>query len=316
VRLFVYEYVTAGGLGADPPESLRREGGAMLQAITEDFARLADVEVMAVDERTLRECATDADATLVIAPEFDDVLAQRSQWVLDAGGRLLGSSPAGIAPAADKLVIHDHWRRCGIRTPHTIPATASLPATFSAPWVLKPRYGAGSLATFRVRNATEWRETFAQAHVECPQGGLIAQPLVRGVAASVSFLIGPAQCVGLMPAVQRLSTEGRFRYLGGQLPLADPLAGRAMRLATAALVGIEGLQGYIGVDLVLGAAADGSEDCAIEVNPRLTTSYIGLRQLCRDNLARAWLDVVNGKPIEVAWKEGTVEFGADGTVRV
>jgi predicted ATP-grasp superfamily ATP-dependent carboligase len=315
VRLFVYEFVSAGGLGASAPESLRCEGEAMLQAIADDFAQLPDVQVTTVDERTLREGAADADATLIIAPEFNDILAERSQWVLDAGGRLLGSFPAGIALAADKLVMHDHWRQRGIQTPQTIPATVSPPTVFGPAWVLKPRYGAGAQATFRVRNAAEWRQTFALAHVECPQGGLIAQPFVPGLAASVSFLIGPLRCAALMPVVQRLSTEGRFLYLGGRLPMTDLLSMRAVRLASAALVGIEGLQGYVGVDLVLGAAEDGSEDYVIEINPRLTTSYIGLRRLCRDNLARAWLDAVNGHAVEFAWREGAVEFSADGTVR-
>ena len=89
---------------------------------------------------------------------------------------------------------------------------------------------------------------------------------------------------------------------------------RAVRLAHAAIAGIEGLQGYVGVDLVLGAAPDGTRDYAIEINPRLTTSYIGLRQLCRSNLAQAWLDVLDGRDVVLDWEEGPVEFRADGTV--
>jgi predicted ATP-grasp superfamily ATP-dependent carboligase len=74
------------------------------------------------------------------------------------------------------------------------------------------------------------------------------------------------------------------------------------------------LQGYVGVDLVLGAAEDASGDHAIEINPRLTTSYIGLRRLSRNNLARAWLDVLRGGDVTVMWENGMVEFEADGRV--
>jgi hypothetical protein len=48
------------------------------------------------------------------------------------------------------------------------------------------------------------------------------------------------------------------------------------------------------VDLVLGDAADGSRDFAIEINPRLTTSYLGLRALARGSLAAALLRAVRG----------------------
>jgi predicted ATP-grasp superfamily ATP-dependent carboligase len=71
------------------------------------------------------------------------------------------------------------------------------------------------------------------------------------------------------------------------------------------------------VDLVLGDAADGSRDWAMEINPRLTTSYLGLRTLATTNLAEAMLRVVRGEPIsEPRWRRGTVRFQADGTVAV
>ena len=44
-----------------------------------------------------------------------------------------------------------------------------------------------------------------------------------------------------------------------------------------------GLQGYVGVDLVLG-----EETCwLIEINPRPTTSYVGLRRVIDLNMAAA-----------------------------
>ncbi len=118
-----------------------------------------------------------------------------------------------------------------------------------------------------------------------------------------------------MPAEQRLAVDRRVQYLGGRVPLSAPLQDRALRLARDALAWVIGQQGYVGVDLVLGSAADGSADYAIEINPRLTTSYIGLRRLCRDNLAQAWLDVLRGENVKLAWREGVAEFDGDGTVR-
>jgi tyramine---L-glutamate ligase len=118
----------------------------------------------------------------------------------------------------------------------------------------------------------------------------------------------------LMPAEQCIADDGRFTYRGGRLPLRASLHDRAVHVAQAAIQGVSGLQGYVGVDLILGAAEDGSEDHAIEINPRLTTSYIGLRRLCRGSLAQAWLDVLGGREVMLKWRQSVVEFGAEGGV--
>jgi predicted ATP-grasp superfamily ATP-dependent carboligase len=69
--------------------------------------------------------------------------------------------------------------------------------------------------------------------------------------------------------------------------------------------------------LVLGDADDGSRDYAIEINPRLTTSYIGLRALAEFNIAEAMLKIAQGEEVgERKWKPGRVRFGPDGTVKV
>ena len=103
-----------------------------------------------------------------------------------------------------------------------------------------------------------------------------------------------------------LSADGRFRYEGGQLPLPSPWKVRAVHLGFRAIAGISGLQGYVGVDVVLG---EDGRDFAIEINPRLTSSYLGLRQLARDNLAAVWLRMAQGEFVEeLSWNAGPVAF--------
>jgi predicted ATP-grasp superfamily ATP-dependent carboligase len=184
-------------------------------------------------------------------------------------------------------------------------------AALPFPVVCKPRFGAGSQATFLLRRAHDLSGARDRATAEGWSGELLLQPFVPGQAASVASLIGPRGRLSLLPAEQRLSDDGRFHYLGGRLPLADALAERARRLADRALAAVPGLQGYVGVDVALGA--DASEDQVIEINPRLTTSYIGLRKLARSNLAAAMLDVILGRePVELAWEAGSISFAADG----
>ena len=113
----------------------------------------------------------------------------------------------------------------------------------------------------------------------------------------------------LIPAFQNLSEDGRFHYCGGELPIPADLAERAVALGTRAVNCVPGLRGYVGVDMVLGE----NEDWAIEINPRLTTSYIGLRALAWFNIAEAMLSVANGSlSPESTWSRKPIRFAPDG----
>ena len=62
-----------------------------------------------------------------------------------------------------------------------------------------------------------------------------------------------------------------------------PRRAEACELAQRAVALVPGLRGYVGVDLVLG-----EETCwLIEINPRVTTSYVGLRRVVGLNMAAA-----------------------------
>ena len=106
-----------------------------------------------------------------------------------------------------------------------------------------------------------------------------------------------------------MSKDGRFQYHGGVVPVPEVLAERAARLARRAVAPIGGLCGYVGVDMILGDAPDGSSDVAIEINPRLTTSYVGLCALAESNLAAAMLAAVRGDTIPSAvLRPGRIRF--------
>jgi predicted ATP-grasp superfamily ATP-dependent carboligase len=70
------------------------------------------------------------------------------------------------------------------------------------------------------------------------------------------------------------------------------------------------------VDLVLGADPAGRDDHVIEVNPRLTTSYLGLRRALEANLAGAMLRLATGQPWAWSGRPSAVQFTAHGHVRL
>jgi predicted ATP-grasp superfamily ATP-dependent carboligase len=340
MRVFVYEYLSSGALGetAAAP-SLQTEGWAMLSAVLEDFGRCPGVEAVTLldrrllpriadlaprviahaapvgeEEQTFRTLAAAADWSLVIAPEFEEILFQRCRWVEEEGGRLLGPSSEAVRLTADKLTLACHWLPRGIATP-AILASASWSSANSYPYplVFKPRYGAGSQATFLVHSDEELAPSLLRSGAEGWASELILQPYVPGFAASIAFLAGRDEWHSLPAVEQHLSNDGRFRYLGGRLPLPVSLDRRARSLAERAARCVEGLHGWFGVDLVLGDAEDGSGDAVIEINPRLTTSYVGLRRLARFNLAEALLAVVIGsRPPYRDWGTEPITFRADG----
>jgi hypothetical protein len=102
--------------------------------------------------------------------------------------------------------------------------------------------------------------------------------------------------------------------LGGELPLTPGLAERATALAERAAAAMPAATGYIGVDLVLGREPDGLEDAVIEINPRLTTSYVGLRAAATSNLAEAMCRIAHGETERVEFSSRAIEFDASGNV--
>ena len=339
MRVFVYEYLCAGGAGKGLPASLLTEGWAMLSAVLADLGRVAGVHVDTIltttsrargaskgsglpsppgacaihrpsepEDKRFRELAAAADGSLIIAPEFDDLLGARCRWAEEAGGRLLGPSAGAVRLTGDKRLLASHLHARGVPTPPVL-----REPYFPAVW--KPRFGAGSQATFLVHSPEELAACPDRARAEGWRGEAVVQPYVPGLPASVALLLGPRQQIALPAAAQELSPDGRFCYRGGAVPLPADLAGRAAELAARAVQSMPGLRGYVGVDLVLGGAADGSGDCVIEINPRLTTSYVGLRALAETNLAEAMLDVATGgRRVTIRWRPGGVRFRADGFV--
>lgn len=337
--ILLYEFVAAGGLlGEDNGaewDSLRAEGVAMLSALAADFAALDGVEAVVLlgadspdvhlpccrmvtvhrageDLAALERWSREVDWTVIIAPEFDGLLETRLELVAAAGGRALASPRQLVALAADKHRTAEHLAAAGIAAPRGIftDPRNPLPADFSYPAVFKPRFGAGSQDIWLIPDAA----VAAQVCGSLDRPGRLEQ-FCPGIAASVAILCGPAVRLPLLPCQQCLSADGRFRYLGGRCPLDAALAKRAERLAIQAVGTLENPLGYIGVDLVLGDDPRGADDRVIEINPRLTTSYVGLRAVSAVNLAGAMSSVAEGRPARLSWRDREVEFDGTGNVR-
>jgi len=315
-RVFVYEYTCAAppaSLQAGGAASLSVEGEAMLRAVLDDFQRVAGVDAFTIrsvdkEEQALREAVRHADWSMIIAPESDDILLTRCRWVLEERGQLLGPSPDAIALCGDKLATCRWLLRHGIPTPPTTLLAENAIVNASGSYVLKPRFGAGCQDTTIIRSA----EPNSRGASNRP---FIIQPWIAGRAASIACLVSDRDVIPLLPGEQQIAiVDNQVEYRGGRIPLIPESAQRAERLGMQVVRSIPGLFGYIGVDLVLG---DDGRDWVIEVNPRLTTSYVGLRALCESNLAELLLCLAEKRePPPVHWRAKTVEFAPDGKTKL
>jgi tyramine---L-glutamate ligase len=341
VRTFlIHEWVTGGGLaGKALPASWAAEGRAMRRAIAADFACLPGGPVRVIvtsdarlpddpgpwtiariaagdDPSRLRDLARNADSTVLIAPETSGILASLIREFEHAGARLLGSTAEAVELAADKARLAARLHELSIDTPptRTIVPGAGLPHDAKYPAVLKPNDGAGSVDTFYL--------TDAKSLPVCARGLPVAvlQPFVPGTPMSASFLIGQGgQSWPIGVATQRMTIrEGRFEYRGGTVPAPCRDALPQLKPAVEA---VAGLRGFVGVDFIWNAKK--RHATILEINPRPTTSYVGLSRLAPPGLlARAWLaacepmardtETLAGLAECIHGKQGFVSFSANG----
>jgi predicted ATP-grasp superfamily ATP-dependent carboligase len=300
VRVHVYEFITGGGcIDGDLPPSLAREGDLMLRALLADLEAVPGIEVTFARDPRLpspsskrariawrrhgeppaaafaRELA-DADAVWPIAPETGGELERLARAVVAHDRLLLTPRPAAIAVAASKRRTVARLLAHGVAAVPTYTPGERLPG---APrrWVIKPDDGAGAVDTLLFDDARQAAQALARRGA-----GYVAQPWIEGDSLSLSVV-----CDG--PGTQLLSVNRQhLRVRDGALELAGltvnalaarpDLAAFARRVAAA----IPGLFGYFGIDLNMTAAGP----VAIEVNPRLTTSYVGLAAALGINLAQ------------------------------
>ena len=330
MRVVLHEWCCSGGLRMPEavdlfgetglPTGLAVEGRSMLGALLHDGLRADDLELTllldgAVDvpltpgigpgrvtvirvpdgeeRHCLAEAAAAADWTMVVAPETNGILADRVALARAAGGRVAGADGPFITLAADKQATALALAAAGVAVPAGVllPAGARLPDAFRRPAVAKALDRCGGDGLVVVPRGADLPPALIPRRVEA---------FVAGTPVGVSCLCGPTETIVLPPVRQRFSTGIHPGYLGGDLRLESLPRNRAMALARRAIHGLESpsrrARGWVGVDMILGDREDGGDDRVLEINPRMTTSFVGLSTLGSASLLRAMLAVVAGGP--------------------
>lgn len=260
-------------------------------------------ELLPALRRDLAEC----DASWPIAPESGGELERLCDAVLTSGRILLGSRPEAVRLTASKYATLNRLAQHALPVVPAVPGTAVLAGAPvpPMPWVIKPDDGAGCDETFVVYDHAELRRRIARAP---SPSRVLVQPYVAGVDGSLSLLVEEGGCTVLARNRQQIGHKADAFYLQGCVVNGldfDPVAATA--LAQAIARAIPGLWGYVGVDLLLTPAGPQ----VLEINPRLTTSYVGLTQSLGVNAAGLVLDLLrpaneraalpsHGRPVTIA----------------
>ncbi len=211
--------------------------------------------------------------------------------MLKRGRKLLGSHPDAVRLTASKRATSRHLAHAGIAAVPTYSTHAELHDTGGG-WVAKPDDGAGCSNTRLFRNLSTVRQW-----LQSNPGNYVLQPFIPGSALSLCVLCREGTARLLSCNEQRVVVrEGQFHFLGSVVNAFTDEDGAFAELASCVAAAVPGLWGYVGIDLVQCS----SQRIVMDVNPRLTTSYAGLRQALGCNPAALVLDLLDdSKPLRL-----------------
>ncbi len=328
MNLLIFEYATA--MGVNEP-SITAEGQAMLQAIVDDFegentSFLISNESESLDGGQCRPIIIDGDLNqwiqdniyhydfcLPIAPEENFILYGLTQLIEEKGVKVVGSSSDSIRTCTDKYLTYQSLKN---KVP-LIPTRKVLwddvneySNDISTKMVVKPADGVSCSAVQIINSKESFKKAAMRVKDVSNLSYFLLQDWVNGDSASVSLITNGKKAIPLSLNQQKINqTNGNIDYKGGTVPFHHPKEEEAKEIAKKAVESIKGLKGYVGVDLILG-----EEVYLVEINSRLTTPYVALRNITPFNLGKAIIESVQGKlPSEEEIKlEGEIEFRKEG----
>ena len=307
------------------PSSLFCEGYGMLKSIILDFKKLNFKISTLLDDRifflasylradTIKETRVEdnyielfkvevkkCDYCFIIAPEFSNILYQLTKIVKDNNKRILSIDLDGIQLGTSKFETYKFLKKNKVNTPLTyqIPLKGkSLDFNFisqkfdelKCPIVIKPDDGVGAENIYYIENETQLSNFFHEYNNKFEKiRGYILQEFIKGEDLSISLiahkeLLDKFNKNHLILAVnsQNIDIKNdrvKSEYFGGYTPVNNLNIEISYILEKLDLTKFNG---YFGIDFI--RKADNSL-FFIELNPRLTTSYIGVRKILSYNPA-------------------------------
>ena len=289
MRILILESLS--GLRTEIDPRLLPEGFAMLRTMLNEFST-AGFEVFTVLNKRLEgfrrwfqaDVILDGglkealklkpDIALVIAPEGKGELERITTRLRRNRVKVLGPNEKAIRISGDKWLTY-----LALKGRVNQPKTWNTLPEFDGKLLKKPLDGVGC----------EGIEFFSSA----PTDRVIFQEFVKGEHASCCLLMHRGDGTVLSVNKQEIKvSDGRFSYSGSEIPLEHERAKECAGIALDAAKALN-LCGFCGVDLVVDEVP-----YVIELNPRVTTSFIALPRVLKRNLGEILIDtLVDGAPV-------------------
>ena len=218
-----------------------------------------------------------ADAVWIIAPETAGILQKLTQLASLQGKLVLGCGLESVKVCSEKMATFLALDAAGI---------ASIPThTFENwpkshwIWLAKPNDGAGCNDTACFNNPDDLEEWIEDNH---KQFSHVVQAFQPGDAASISCIMRHGKAYLLSCNSQIIDINNQMlSYTGGVINGMRDYWPQFEFIANKIAQALPDLAGYVGIDVIV----DDEEIIVVEINPRLTTSYIGLRESISANPA-------------------------------
>lgn len=303
-KIFVCEFITGGGLCAEPlPTTLAREGALIRDALLQDLANLSYEVSTTVDMRLSppTHCAyvtvhadediwkiwqqqmQVVDAVFLIAPETDNLLHYLTQMATLKGKLVLGCGLDAIDITSNKMATYLALKQVGITTIATFTVEHWIKHEAlkkNVTWLAKPNDGAGCEATVSFDDAENLMHWLAHNK---KHNSPIIQPFQVGKPASISCVMHQGRAQVLSCNTQTIEINQHtlgFKgvIVNGMREYWQAFESIANQIASA----FPSLAGYVGIDVIV------NENIVfvVEINPRLTTSYVGLHEATGQNPAK------------------------------
>ena len=306
LKIFVCEFITAGGLNrVDLPASFAFEGMMMRDALLKDLSMLPNIKVITTHDSRLSPPLIDSvpisaqdevyiiwqnllqscDVAFIIAPETNRQLTDLVALVNRCQVLHLGASLDAIKVASSKYQTSLQLAKASINVvpTYTMDEWSDKGIENQAGWVLKPDDGAGCASTVYFKNRVD-----VEQYLTHQASTRVIQPYILGIPASISMLCKNGKAWILSCNLQKIElADMQFIYRGSIVNGLLANTARFAKISTQIAQAIPGLAGYIGVDVLV------SDDVVtiLEINPRLTTSFVGLHQSLGINPSKLILDL-------------------------
>ncbi len=364
MRVAILEWICGGGLWETPAEqmdaALLMEGWAMLAALAHDFVAGGHQVSACIDARLYdrltpseflptmqtipsggwddglpgnwRGVASEAEAVVLIAPEFFSILQTATKQLASACRVMLNCTGKFLDASCDKWLTAQRLFGTGVSHPAT-QLVSEVTTNWiqqnridSGKWIMKPRDGAGCDSLQLVPNDL-LNEVLEVTRSNGFASRMIIQPLYHGMSFSRSAIIDSTGSPNWLPLVtQEFRVDKSMAYTGGRVlkddhsHYTDPLSGQQYakdhldKFLNQALGALgQGARGWVGVDLVY--SHELMDWVLIEVNPRLTTSFAGLSMAYGPGLTEQMLRAARGLQVKIGTQWQVVAFDAAGNPR-